>query len=314
MLSTEETPISIKNEFYTNSENFPNFGLAFTANHSISNLSSLIISTQYSNQQVSFPTTSLSHEDLSWDHNVDSKISLAKKNRGKISSPVTTTISLGSKNQEAHTTRHRRPNKQEFSPSKMVGGDSDEDYSPKNIKTAHSVYKKRKVDCECMLCSGEFIPPNKEATWKEITLNSLQLLTVKNERQFFQMKTEILSFMDSHWQLLWGSTREKTKNWRNTVGMVLSKYRELFVSGTSEMNSVGYWGLRYFSPKEQRMALLESGKEQIDEQDIDSPLEVPEKQLEKEKANKKDYFLGMLAVAAEEFYRVESEDNSKEYA
>jgi hypothetical protein len=38
--------------------------------------------------------------------------------------------------------------------------------------------------------------------------------------------------------------REKVDKWAATVGMVLSKYGELFKSGQQELGVSGYWGLR----------------------------------------------------------------------
>jgi hypothetical protein len=76
----------------------------------------------------------------------------------------------------------------------------------------------------------------------------MKALTDLYSKQWFKLKREIVPFVgkcnvysqlttDSHWSLLW--SREKPKNWVQTIGMTLSKYTDLFENGINELGSNG---------------------------------------------------------------------------
>lgn len=134
--------------------------------------------------------------------------------------------------------------------------------------------------CLCKLCMGHSQPGGPNSTWKEMVPKALDALTDRDGKAFFQMKKEILPFIDTHWYLLWD--REKVDKWPATVGMVLSKYTEIFKSGVAELGVCGYWGLKNVeSPVKQKKQVIERSKKRkaFVDATTGSPSQTPTKEL-----------------------------------
>jgi len=82
----------------------------------------------------------------------------------------------------------------------------------------------------------------------------------KEMKNYYQMRADILPFVEYHWNYLW--YKDKSKKWRQIVGMVLAKYITVFKSGIAEMGTAGWWTLRNFDPIKDKEKLMNLGKKE----------------------------------------------------
>mmetsp|Transcript_25993 Transcript_25993/g.36565 ORF Transcript_25993/g.36565 Transcript_25993/m.36565 type:complete len:731 (-) Transcript_25993:134-2326(-) len=105
---------------------------------------------------------------------------------------------------------------------------------------------------QCDLCkkgAPNSVKNHTPPTWVMVCRTALALLTNsevarKENRKFFHFKKELCKFIDEHADSL--CLRERSTTWQNTVNMTLShpSYKDIFVSGQSEILMPGYYGLK----------------------------------------------------------------------
>ncbi|KAM3960927.1 ada2a-containing complex component 2 [Aphomia sociella] len=108
----------------------------------------------------------------------------------------------------------------------------------------------------CEDCSSEkkeiFI--RNKFPWVNVILLTLHHLNTQSygisNNGFFHYKIHICSFIDRHWQPLFGAHTKQKKNWVGTIAGVLSVYNNLvFQSGSVALGETGWWKLLHgFSP------------------------------------------------------------------
>eukprot|EP01133_Synstelium_polycarpum_P014227 gene14227-16786_t len=64
------------------------------------------------------------------------------------------------------------------------------------------------------------------------------------DRPFFNLRTDVYSWMVEHWEALCQPSKDKSHNWRKQVQDMLSHSKNLFESGTDHYKQNGFWRLK----------------------------------------------------------------------
>ncbi|GAM27387.1 hypothetical protein SAMD00019534_105620 [Acytostelium subglobosum LB1] len=64
------------------------------------------------------------------------------------------------------------------------------------------------------------------------------------DRPFFNLRTDVYSWMVDHWDSLCEPSKDKIHNWRKQVQDMLSHSKNLFESGTDHYKQNGFWRLK----------------------------------------------------------------------
>ncbi|XP_014469775.1 PREDICTED: cysteine-rich protein 2-binding protein isoform X2 [Dinoponera quadriceps] len=91
--------------------------------------------------------------------------------------------------------------------------------------------------------------------WLNVIVLTLYNLREKSSgisnRGYFHWKSDISTFVDKHWDVLFKKSIKKKKNWTGTISGTLSHYGGIFFkSGTIELKESGWWKLMHTDPPE----------------------------------------------------------------
>jgi len=114
-------------------------------------------------------------------------------------------------------------------------------------------------DCSCLFCQGKISHLPEDVTWKKVLHTVLRVMMLREFKESYQMRSDILPFVERHWNYLWN--KEKSKKWRQIVGMVLAKNVNVFRSLAGEKGGTGYWILKKFNPERDRERVLNIEKQ-----------------------------------------------------
>jgi hypothetical protein len=72
-----------------------------------------------------------------------------------------------------------------------------------DFEGAYQIYTSKRIklmNCDCILCNHEKFHFQ---TWKQIVHFALIAMTLKENKQYFHFKNDIVPFIDIHWSKLW---------------------------------------------------------------------------------------------------------------
>ncbi|GAM17755.1 hypothetical protein SAMD00019534_009300 [Acytostelium subglobosum LB1] len=98
----------------------------------------------------------------------------------------------------------------------------------------------------CILCKkGKPAILERNPTWAAIMKVVFYTLSdAIPEKAFFSLKSDVYSFMTSHWDQL-GLDKKKSNNWHKQIQDMLSHSKNVFESGSDVLGQNGFWRLKY---------------------------------------------------------------------
>ncbi|KAF2074199.1 hypothetical protein CYY_004485 [Polysphondylium violaceum] len=98
----------------------------------------------------------------------------------------------------------------------------------------------------CIMCQrGTPIIIKNNPTWSTIMrVVFFTLAKIGPDSTFFNLRNDVYSWMEDHWEILCDGSKDKDANWRKQVQDMLSHSKNLFESGALEYKQNGFWRLK----------------------------------------------------------------------